>query len=79
VVELSFRSDDNEQSLGPTAGTIVTEDGQPYNISDGDLFIKVTSDVEPVPEPSTYLAGALPLLPFGLQGIRHLRARQSIG
>ena len=30
----------------------------------------------PVPEPSTYLAGALLLLPFGLQGIRHLRCRK---
>ena len=29
-----------------------------------------------VPEPSTYLAGALLLLPFGLQGIRHLRSRK---
>ena len=30
----------------------------------------------PVPEPSTYLAGALLLLPFGLQGLRHLRSRK---
>ncbi len=29
-----------------------------------------------VPEPSTYLAGALLLLPFGLQGIRHFRSRK---
>ena len=29
-----------------------------------------------VPEPSTYIAGALMLLPFGLQGIRHLRSRK---
>lgn len=29
-----------------------------------------------VAEPSTYLAGALLLLPFGLQGIRHLRSRK---
>ena len=32
--------------------------------------------VSAVPEPSTYLAGALLLLPFGLQGIRHLRSRK---
>jgi hypothetical protein len=29
-----------------------------------------------VPEPSTYIGGALLLLPFGLQGIRHLRERR---
>jgi hypothetical protein len=30
-------------------------------------------DVPPVPEPSTYLAGALLLLPFGASAIRVLR------
>ncbi len=29
-----------------------------------------------VPEPSTYIAGALLLLPFGMQGIRSLRSRK---
>jgi hypothetical protein len=32
--------------------------------------------VNPVPEPSTYAAGAMLLLPFGLQGIRRLRNRK---
>ena len=32
--------------------------------------------VTAVPEPSTYIAGALMLLPFGLQGMRHLRSRK---
>jgi hypothetical protein len=33
-------------------------------------------DFEVVPEPSTCLVGALLLLPFGMQGIRHLRNRK---
>lgn len=33
-------------------------------------------EMAPVPEPSTYLAGALMLLPFGIQGLRCLRNRR---
>ena len=40
-------------------------------------FASITASV-PVPEPSTYLAGVLLLLPFGLQGIRSLRNRKTI-
>ena len=40
-------------------------------------FASITTSV-PVPEPSTYLAGVLLLLPFGLQGIRSLRNRKTI-
>ena len=41
--------------------------------------LDIRSGVPPeptVPEPSTFIAGALLLLPFGLQGIRHLRNRK---
>jgi hypothetical protein len=38
----------------------------------GTLSVRVSA----VPEPSTYLAGALMLLPFGLQGVRCLRNRR---
>jgi hypothetical protein len=43
-----------------------------------DLAIdNITFTATPVPEPSTYIAGALALLPFGLQGIRALRNRKA--
>jgi hypothetical protein len=34
--------------------------------------------VTPVPEPSTYIAGALLLLPFGAQAVRRLRTRKQV-
>jgi hypothetical protein len=40
----------------------------------GGLITRFT--FEPVPEPSTYLAGALLLLPFGMHGIRYLGNRK---
>ena len=45
-----------------------------FNGSVGDMAFRLEG--APVPEPSTYLAGALLLLPFGLQGIRHFRSRK---
>jgi hypothetical protein len=38
--------------------------------------VPIIPAVTPVPEPSTCIAGALALLPFGLQGIRFLRTRK---
>jgi hypothetical protein len=32
----------------------------------------------PIPEPSTYLAGALLFIPFGVHGIRYLRSRKKV-
>jgi hypothetical protein len=42
------------------------------------LRVEMTGNaaVAPVPEPSTYIAGALLAIPFGLQGIRCLRNRK---
>ena len=37
-----------------------------------------SADTTPVPEPSTYIAGALLLLPFGAQTLRHLRSRKQV-
>jgi hypothetical protein len=48
--------------------------GPPWNQPDQDMMARF--DVTAVPEPSTYIAGTLLLLPFGLQGIRHLRNRK---
>ena len=35
-----------------------------------------TINATPIPEPSTFIAGALLALPFGLQGVRYLRNRK---
>ena len=40
------------------------------------ISLKIDATPAPVPEPSTNIAGALLLLPFGLQGIRHFRSRK---
>ncbi|MHC1763607.1 MAG: hypothetical protein AB9869_04770 [Verrucomicrobiia bacterium] len=48
-----------------------------YNSADGTHFVmdNLTIDVVPVPEPSTYLAAALLLLPLWGSAMRHLRNR----
>jgi hypothetical protein len=53
----------------------------PWQVHNGLLQMKmrVEGEASPVPEPTTYIAGALLLLPFGLQGIRHLRNRKQVG
>lgn len=45
-----------------------------YPLAEAWGFTYVNSDVRPVPEPSTYIAGALMLLPFGTSALRRLRA-----
>ena len=40
--------------------------------------ISVVASGVPVPEPSTYLAGALLLTPFGVHGARYLRNRKQV-
>jgi hypothetical protein len=55
--------------------------GNQFHVLEGssataDLMGTVTQDLSGVvPEPSTYLAGALLLLPFGAQAVRRLRTR----
>jgi hypothetical protein len=67
----------------PTAG--VFWDIEFTGMSEGDALgvnavrIQLDHGSSPVPEPSTYLAGALMLLPFGLQGVRMLRNRKLAG
>jgi hypothetical protein len=45
---------------------------------DGSLTVPIPPDPTVVPEPSTIIAGALRLLPFGMQGIRYLRNRKQV-
>jgi hypothetical protein len=47
----------------------------PSNLQDG-LDFNGTISVVPVPEPSTFVAGVLLALPFGVQGVRLLRNRE---
>ena len=76
-------------SLVDFSGRALSGDGLPtqFNISDWDCgkfsftqpwgtVIEGTISLAPVPEPTTFIAGALLLLPFGLQGIRTLRYRR---
>lgn len=46
----------------------------PVNASNAPWSVTQTT---PVPEPSTLIAGALLLVPIGVQGIRHLQSRKS--
>jgi hypothetical protein len=63
------------QSITLTAGDrvdfLVGAYGDFYGDSTG-LQVTLTA----VPEPTTIIAGALLLLPFGLHGLRHLRNRK---
>jgi hypothetical protein len=52
--------------LGPVGGPFVDANGNPVSITPST----------PVPEPSTMIAGALALLPFGFTALRSLRKRQ---
>jgi len=74
------------QSFGPAQITRTTHDNfAPAGVtSSGPIKIRFGTDwnvgidnidftASAVPEPSTYLAGALLVLPFGVQGIRYLR------
>jgi hypothetical protein len=73
---------------GNTSGTFSGSDtltaGQLTDLQNGKLYVNITDPVFPsgeirgqleaaaVPEPSTYLAGALLLVPFGLSSLRKL-------
>jgi PA14 domain len=50
-------------------------EGQP--LIQANLTAYADSALVPVPEPSTYLAGVLMLLPFAFRGVRSLRSRKS--
>jgi hypothetical protein len=51
---------------------VISWDGVNVN---GDAYVQVEGS--PVPEPSTYLAGALLLLPFGVSTVRKLRKNRA--
>ena len=56
-----------------------TGDGSPLTLAEIVDNVTIDQDLPPVnvvPEPSTYLAGLLILIPFGVQGIRFLRIRR---
>ena len=59
-------------SLGATHYVIGFEDGTDMDFN--DLVVEV-SCVTPVPEPTTMIAGALLLLPFGASTLRMLRKK----
>ena len=90
---LMIRQSSSTASTGQT--TISDIGGGQFQISSFfDVFTELSLDsgqtwtpsqqgtiltLAPVPEPSTMIAGALLLLPFGLQGIRKLRnSRQQV-
>ena len=56
------------------AGPVTIRFGTDWN--NGINYIDFTAS--PVPEPSTYVAGAMLLLPFGLSGIRILRKSRKV-
>jgi hypothetical protein len=55
---------------------LVTGDAQFSSTAYFDA-VRVSPDVAPVPEPSTYLAGVLLIVPFGSSTLRYLRNRKS--
>jgi hypothetical protein len=61
-------------SDGTTHYVIAFEDGTDFDFN--DLVVEV-SGVVPVPEPTTMLAGALLLLPFGASTLRILRKNRA--
>lgn len=46
-----------------------------HSPSAGAYGLAFDGTISPIPEPSTFIAGALLVLPFGIQGIRYLRNR----
>jgi hypothetical protein len=70
--------------LGSASGTLspgtyeIYFEHQLYGAGEMDGVGDFTFTLAAVPEPSTYLAGALLLLPFGVQGLRRLRNRRQV-
>jgi hypothetical protein len=60
-----------------TGGTLTTTWGSGGGRYTGLSGIQIVA-AAPVPEPSTFIAGALLALPFGLQGFRWLRNRKQV-
>lgn len=54
-------------------GSVILPTAPPVNANNAPWSVTQTT---PVPEPSTLIAGALLLVPFGFQGVRHLRSRK---
>ena len=74
VASLAIASSANATLSINTGGgspTLAVDADQPVNVSSGSRFNFSPS----VPEPSTYIAGALLLLPFGVSTLRSLRRK----
>lgn len=57
-------------------GWLLAWEDLPYNPSDKDFNdMLITLTAQPIPEPTTYIAGALLLLPFGFSTLRAIRRR----
>ena len=68
-------SDFNPNSISIVGGNQLLVDYASLSVLAGEKSI-IDIQTAAVPEPSTYLAGVLLALPFGLQGIRWLRVRK---
>ena len=62
--------------LWSVTGSSLTFNGD-WDVSTVMDEVRIITAVAPVPEPSTYLAGALLALVFGVQGVRSLRNRKT--
>ena len=49
-----------------------------FNVFEDFAINRLDLVTTPVPEPSTYLVGALLALVFGVQGVRSLRSRKQV-
>jgi hypothetical protein len=70
-------ADDRYLSLNLTDGTVTTVDSATDGTWDKASDVNVQVWGTPVPEPSTMLAGALLLLPFGVSTVRKLRKNRT--
>jgi len=69
----------NNIALNQAVNTITFEVWNPSwpSFNPTGLIVAGTANVTPVPEPTTVVAGALLLLPFGMSTLRMLRKRRT--